>query len=145
MKKLTLNVPENREEEFSQKLGELMKECGVTVQYEAKEGDFVAFKDDSSEKPFIGIFASFYADGKDKICCFAHINDEGKYEAEEEYWNADEMRPATSKEKEALLRELANANKRWNEANNKLLITILYKFKLNYLDFVMELYLFYLY
>ena len=115
MKKLTLNVPENREEEFSQKLGELMKECGVTVQYEAKEGDFVAFKDDSSEKPFIGIFASFYADGKDKICCFAHINDEGKYEAEEEYWNADEMRLATSEEKEALLRELANANKRWNE------------------------------
>lgn len=114
MKKVTLKVSENREKEFFQKLEELMKDCGVTIQHEPKEGDFVAFKDESSEQPFIGIFASFYADSKDKICCFAHINAEGVLEDEEEYWSADDLRPATSDEKDALLRELANENKCWN-------------------------------
>lgn len=115
MKEIKLNVPESRAEEFSKKLGELMKEYDVTLKYEPKEGDFVAFEDDTTSAPFIGIFAGWYNNGSDKIVCHAHIDDDGKLEEEEEYWNADTLRQATETEKQNLLRELAKSGKRWNE------------------------------
>jgi hypothetical protein len=114
MKKVILNVPDNREREFSEKLAELMKEYGVTERYEPREGDFVAFMDDTTDEPFIGIFCSWYNDEADKIVCYAHIDDEGSLEQEEEYWNADTIRKATKEEKDNLLRELAKSGKRWN-------------------------------
>lgn len=114
MKEVILNVPEERADEFTARLAALMQECGATMKFQPKDGDFVAFEDDTTEKPFIGIFKSWYADTRDKIECYAHIDDKGELEEEEEYWNADTIRLATEEEKAQLERCLLNARKRWN-------------------------------
>lgn len=123
MKNIILNVPDERAEEFVTKLATLMKNCGASVGetqearevYNPEEGEFVAFGDDSCvEGLLIGIFKEWYSGTKDKIACYAHINVGGNLEDEEVYWNADTLRPATEEEKEALIKELAKNEKRWN-------------------------------
>lgn len=123
MKNIILNVPDERAEEFVTKLATLMKNCGASVGetqearevYNPEEGEFVAFGDDSCvEGLLVGIFKEWYSDTKDKIVCYAHINVGGNLEDEEAYWNADTLRPATEEEKEALIKELAKNEKRWN-------------------------------
>lgn len=119
MKKVILNVPEEVASEFATELNALMQRYEVMQEYVPQEGDFVAFKDDSTEAPFIGIFASRYNSESDKIVCYAHIKDNGILGEEEEYWNADTLRQATETEKQNLLRELARSGKRWNEEECK--------------------------
>ncbi len=119
MKKIILNVPEEVVSEFATELNALMQRYEVTQEYEPKEGDFVAFKDDSTEAPFIGIFAGWYNSESNKIVCYAHIIDNGILGEEEEYWNADTLRQATETEKQNLLRELARSGRRWNEEERK--------------------------
>lgn len=123
MKNIILNVPDERAEEFVTKLATLMKNCGASVGetqearevYNPEEGEFVAFGDDSCvEGLLVGIFKEWYSETKDKIVCYAHINVGGNLEDEEAYWNADTLRPATEEEKEALIKELAKNEKRWN-------------------------------
>ena len=124
MKSILLKLPDGQEEKFAQKLAELMKECGASaqittpeaeVEYEPEEGDIVAFNDDSTEEPFIGIFKGWHGDSRDEIYCFAHITDKGELQEEKEYWNAYTMfRPATEEEKERLVKALAKDKRRWN-------------------------------
>lgn len=123
MKSILLTLPDGQEEVFAQKLAELMKECGASAQittpeaeqYEPEEGDFVAFADDSTTEPYIGIFKGWYGTLDNKIVCYAHITNEGELQDEEEYWNADTIfRPATDEEKERLVSALAKDKKRWN-------------------------------
>ena len=124
MKSILLNLPDGQAEVFTQKLAELMKECGVSAQtvapeaevFEPETGSFVAFGDEScGENPFVGIFKEWYFSTNTKIICYAHINGEGALQDEEEYWNADVvLRPATDEEKERLIKALAKSGKRWN-------------------------------
>ncbi|MBQ8709381.1 MAG: hypothetical protein IJ550_02200 [Bacteroidaceae bacterium] len=123
MKNVTLNVPDERADEFVGKLAELMKECGATItetgtgaeKYSPEDGEFVAFEDETNiGEPFIGIFSEWYNGSEDKIVCYAHINGENVLEDEEEYWNAETLRPATEEEKELLRKALAKTGKRWD-------------------------------
>ena len=123
MKSILLSLPDGQAEVFTKRLVELMKECGVSAQvttpekeqYEPEEGDFVAFADDSTTEPYIGIFKEWYNGTDDKIICYAHVNGEGVLQDEEEYWNADVvLRPATDEETERLIKALAKSGRRWN-------------------------------
>jgi len=123
MKSILLSLPDGQAEVFTKRLVELMKECGVSAQvttpekeqYEPEEGDFVAFADDSTTEPYIGIFKEWYNGSGDKIICYAHVNDEGELQDEKEYWNADVvLRPATDEETERLIKALAKSGRRWN-------------------------------
>lgn len=122
MKNIILNVPDERAEEFVTKLATLMKNCGASVGetqearevYNPEEGEFVAFGDDSCvEGLLVGIFKEWYSDTKDKIVCYAHLKN-GEIEEEEDYWNADTLRPATEEEREKLIKALAKNKERWN-------------------------------
>ena len=123
MKQLVINIPDNVNEAFVERLTSVLKDAGFPVgdqqeanSYEPKAGDIVAFADDScKDTPFIGIFKEWYHDSRDKIVCYAHINSEGRERDEEEYWQADEvLRPATDEEKEELIKALERNQKRWN-------------------------------
>ena len=123
MKNVTLNVPEERADEFVEKLAKLMKDCGVSTtetgievgKYSPEDGNFIAFEDETNKgEPFIGIFSEWYNGSNDKIVCYAHINGENVLEDEEEYWNAETLRPATEEEKELLRKALAKKGKRWD-------------------------------
>ena len=93
----------------------LAKVMEVDFGYIPNKGDFVAFEDNSLEDPFIGIFKDWYCESRDKIKCYAHINNADTIEEEEEYWNADKLfRPATEEEKERLVKALAKKGIRWN-------------------------------
>lgn len=121
MKEVVLKVPEDRADEFTRKLAELMKESGVVLgesdsqQYEPEEGDFVAFADESNTEPYIGIFKGWYCGSRDEIVCYAHISGEGELDDERDVWNANViLRPATDEEKERLVKALAKDKRRWN-------------------------------
>jgi len=123
MKSILLSLPDGQAEVFTKRLVELMKECGVSAQvttpekeqYEPEKGDFVAFADDSTTEPYIGIFKKWYGNLNEKIVCYAHITNEGELQDEEAYWNADNiLRPASDEEKERLISALARNKERWN-------------------------------
>ena len=122
MSKIIINIPESANTSDIQALvSELRKSPFLAKVMEAdfgyipNKGDFVAFEDDSLEDPFIGIFKDWYCESRDKIKCYAHINNEDTIEEEEDYWNADKMlRPATDDEKERLVKALAEKGIRWN-------------------------------
>lgn len=127
MRNVVLNVPDDRADEFIKKLAGLMKENGVEVQesptkendYVPMNGDFVAFGDGSNEVLFVGIFKEWYYNSRDKIICYAHMEGDLDEHDEEEYWNADILRPATDEEKENLVKALARNKKCWNPATKE--------------------------
>lgn len=117
MKELVFNMPDNANEAFIEKLKGVLTDAGFSIKeeargYEPQDGDFVAFGDDSCGK-FIGIFKSWFYDSRDKIVCYAHLK-KGELEAEDDYWNADTLRPATEEEREKLIKALAKNKERWN-------------------------------
>lgn len=122
MRKLVFNIPESADDAGLRNLLSELKKFGVDAEiqesderYEPQVGDFVAFMDDSQEEPFIGIFKEWYCGSKDKIVCFAHINEQGELDDEEEYWRIEKLfRPATDEEKEELIKELARDKRKWN-------------------------------
>lgn len=131
MKEIKLLVPEERVDEFVEKLTILMKECGSDMQevserekYKPQNGEFIAFADQyikGEDNPLLGIFDHFYKEGEtDKIVCNGKIFNprDGKLNDKEIYWNADTLlRPATDEEKEELIRAFAKEGKRWNSEN----------------------------
>lgn len=122
MSKIIINIPESANTSYIQALVSelrkspfLAKVMEVDFGYIPNKGDFVAFEDNSLEDPFIGIFKDWYCESRDKIKCYAHINNADTIEEEEEYWNADKLlRPATEEEKERLVKALAKKGIRWN-------------------------------
>lgn len=118
MKQVVFNVPEKRADEIIEKLkiliGESEEPVKVEEAYNPQDGDFVAIFDQTTEVPYIGIFKEWYHGTNDKIVCHAHITDIAILEAEEEYWNADRMRPATDEEKDRLIKALAKDGRKWN-------------------------------
>lgn len=122
MGQIIINLPESANESDIQKLVQELRSCSFLVEEKRdgeslgfKEGDFVAFEDDSLEEPYIGIFKGWYCGSRDKIVCYAHIDNEGVLIEEEEYWNADKLlRSASDEEKDRLIRVLLSNGKRWN-------------------------------
>lgn len=123
MRQLVINIPDNVNEAYIERLASELKKAGFPIgdqqeanSYEPKEGEIVAFADDTcKDVPFVGIFKGWYHDSRDKIICYAHINSEGRERDEEEYWQADAvLRPATDEEKQNLIKALAGNQKRWN-------------------------------